>query len=150
MGRQEFWDTWSPRVLSVVRFVLAALFIEHGTQKLLGYPPGMGPVPLNGLLGYAAILEIVGGALLFLGLFTRPVAFILSGEMAVAYFMVHASKSPFPVINQGEPAILFCFLFLYYVFAGAGSWSLDELFFGQRTPKMVNARISPRTAVRGT
>ena len=129
----------------MVRIVVALLFIEHGTQKLIGYPPGMGPVPLAGLMGVAALIEVIGGALLLFGFLTRPVAFIMCGEMAVAYFMAHAPKSPFPVINQGEPAVLFCFLFLYYVFAGAGSWSLDALIWHRRTPRLVAPRVTQRT-----
>jgi putative oxidoreductase len=118
---------WAPRLLAVLRIVTALLFIAHGTSKLFAFPVAMmepGP-PLLSLLGLAAILEIVGGALLVLGLFTRPVAFILSGEMAVAYWMAHAPQSFFPIVNQGESAVLFCFIFLYLAAAGAGSWSLD-------------------------
>lgn len=117
---------WSPRVLSLLRFVAAILFLEHGTQKLFGVPPPVMQQPAAfTLLWYAAVLELAGGTLLAIGLLTRPVAFLLSGEMAFAYFIAHAPKSVFPAVNGGDAAILFCFLFLYFVFAGAGSWSLD-------------------------
>jgi putative oxidoreductase len=118
--------TWTPRVLSILRIMTALLFLEHGTQKLLGFPPSPNPGPaLFSLLGIQGVIEIVGGLLLALGLFTRPVAFILSGDMAVAYFMAHAPQSFFPVLNRGDAAILYCFVFLYLVFAGPGPWSLD-------------------------
>ena len=119
---------WAPRVLSVVRIVAALLFIEHGTQKLFGFPippmGGKGPDMFT-LLWFAAVLETVGGLLLLIGLFTRPVAFVLSGEMAVAYFMAHGSRGFFPAGNGGDAAVLFCFLFLYIAAAGAGPWSAD-------------------------
>lgn len=119
-------ETWAPRALSVLRIVAAILFIEHGSQKLLGVPASDHPMPeLFSLAGLAGVLELFGGALLLVGLWTRPVAFVLSGEMAVAYFMVHAPKSFFPALNGGDAAILFCFVFLYFVFAGPGFWSLD-------------------------
>jgi len=118
---------WSPRVLSILRIVAGLLFIEHGLMKLIQFPvaqPGA-PDPLPPLLMAAAALEVVGGALITLGLFTRIAAFVCSGEMAVAYFMAHAPKSFWPGVNQGGEAILYCFLFLYLAFAGAGEWSLD-------------------------
>ena len=118
---------WSPRVLSLLRIVAALLFLEHGLMKLIHFPaaqPGA-PDPLPPLLLAAAWLEVVGGGLLVLGLFTRPVAFILSGQMAVAYFLAHGAKGFWPALNGGEAAILFCFLFLYFVFQGPGEWSLD-------------------------
>lgn len=120
---------WSPRVLGILRIVTAILFIEHGTQKLFGFPERMGGMPAPdtlSLLWIAAVLEVVGGFLILIGLFTRPVAFLLSGQMAVAYWMVHAPKAFSPALNGGDPAILFCFIFLYLVFAGPGSWSMDE------------------------
>ncbi len=118
---------WAPRVLSVLRIVAALIFMAHGTSKLLGFPASdMSPAVMS-LPWIAGLLELVGGALLALGLFTRPVAFILSGEMAVAYFMAHAPQSFFPVLNGGDAAILYCFVFLYIVFAGPGPWSLDAL-----------------------
>src|SRR5438067_2240813 len=119
---------WSPRVLSVLRIIAALLFMEHGLMKLLHFPaaqPGA-PTPLPPLLMAAAFIELVGGALMALGLFTRAAAFVASGEMAVAYFMAHASQSFWPGVNQGDAAILFCFVFLFLVFAGAGPWSLDR------------------------
>ena len=147
MERVSFWDEWTPRALSVLRIVVALLFIEHGTQKLIGFPPGPGPVQLGSMLGVAALIELIGGCLLLLGLFTRVAAFIMSGEMAVAYFMVHAPKSPFPVVSQGEPAVLFCFIFLFYFFAGAGSWSLDALIWKKPTPRTTPA-WTPQRPVR--
>jgi putative oxidoreductase len=118
--------TSAPRVLSILRIMTALLFLEHGTQKLLGFPPSPNPGPaLFSLLGIQGVIEIVGGVLLALGLFTRPVAFILSGDMAVAYWMAHAPQSFFPVLNRGDAAILYCFVFLYLAAAGGGPWSLD-------------------------
>ena len=122
------FDTWAPRILSLLRIVAGLLFIEHGTQKLFAFPNAP-PFPLPGafsLLWIGAILESVGGLLLVLGLFTRPVAFVLAGEMAVAYFLFHAPKSFFPIINGGEGAILYCFIFLYIAAAGPGAWALDR------------------------
>jgi putative oxidoreductase len=118
-------SAFHPQFLAILRVITALLFISHGSAKLFGFPDaGMNP-PLLSLFGFAAVLEVVGGLLLVIGLFTRPVAFILAGEMAVAYFMAHAPHSFFPIINQGESAVLFCFIFLYLVFAGPGAWSLD-------------------------
>jgi putative oxidoreductase len=119
-------NAWAPRMLSILRIVVALLFIEHGSQKLLGFPAGgMSGVALASLPGIAAVVEIVGGVLLLIGLFSRAAAIIMSGEMAVAYWMAHAPKSFFPVNNGGDAAILFCFVFLYIVFAGPGPWSVD-------------------------
>lgn len=120
-------DAWAPRLQSVLRIVLALLFLAHGIVKIFGFPAGAQPgqVPLASLFGAAAILELVGGAALLIGLFTRPVAFLLSGEMAVAYFTVHAKQGFFPVLNGGELAIIYCFAFLYFSAAGAGPWSID-------------------------
>src|SRR5215217_1644499 len=118
-------SVWAPRVLSILRIAAALTFISHGTQKLWNFP-AEGPGDLIPLLLVAAWLEVVGGALLVLGLFTRPVAFILSGMMAVAFFMAHVSKGGiYPSVNGGEAAYLFCFIFFYLVFAGGGAWSLD-------------------------
>lgn len=126
ISETQLSTVWGPRLLSVLRIVTALLFMEHGTMKLLGFPASGNPGPaLFSLIGFAGILELVGGLLLVLGLFTRPVAFILSGQMAVAYFMAHAPQSFFPLINKGESAILFCFVFLYLFVAGAGPWSVD-------------------------
>jgi putative oxidoreductase len=103
----------------------ALLFLEHGTQKLFDFPPAAEPGTLSALMGAQGVIEVVGGVLLALGLFTRPVAFILSGNMAVAYFMAHAPQNFFPVLNGGDAAILYCFIFLYFFFAGGGAWSVD-------------------------
>lgn len=119
---------WAPRILSIVRIVAALIFMAHGTAKLLGFPETEMPTPeFMSLSWIGGMLEIVGGALLAIGLFTRPVAFILSGEMAVAYWMFHAPNSFFPLVNHGDAAILYCFLFLYIAFAGGGPWSVDEM-----------------------
>jgi putative oxidoreductase len=123
----EFFSHWAPRMLSVMRIMVALLFIEHGTQKLLAFPPpasGAGPA-LFTLLWLQGAIEIVGGVLMLIGLLTRPVAFILAGDMAVAYFMAHAPRGFFPVLNGGDAAILYCFAFLYFSIAGAGLWSVD-------------------------
>ena len=118
-----------PIVLSVLRIIGGFLFLQHGTQKLFAYPmpPPGGKPPVGSLYGIAGLLEFIGGILIMIGLLTRPVAFLLSGEMAVAYFMVHASQSFWPTKNQGETAVFFCFLFLYFAFAGPGPWSVDAL-----------------------
>jgi putative oxidoreductase len=119
---------WAPRVLSVLRIVAALIFLLHGTQKLFAFPgPPMGGAlpPAMSLLWVGAILELVGGLLLLIGAFTRPVAFILSGEMAVAYWMFHAPRNLYPTLNGGDASILYCFVFLYLVFAGPGPWSVD-------------------------
>ena len=123
------WSTWGPQLQSVLRIAAAAVFILPGTTKLFAFPTGVPPaggaVPLVSQLGFGAVLEVFGGALLLLGLFTRPVAFLLAGEMAVAYFQFHAPKGFWPVVNGGMPAVLFCFIWLYLSAAGAGPWSLD-------------------------
>ena len=119
---------WSPRLLSVLRIVAALLFLEHGMAKLFGFPhvASFDGLQLFSLLSLAGVLEVVGGVALLLGFYTRIAAFILSGEMAVAYFMGHAPHGLFPLLNHGEAAILYCFAFLYLCAAGAGPWSLDE------------------------
>ncbi|HQQ75908.1 MAG TPA: DoxX family protein [Thermoanaerobaculia bacterium] len=123
------WSSRAPQLQSILRIVAAALFILPGTMKLfafpIGVPPAGGTVPLLSQLGLGAVLEVVGGSLLVLGLFTRPVAFLLAGEMAVAYFQFHAPKGFWPTVNGGQLAILFCFVWLYFSAAGAGPWSLD-------------------------
>ena len=120
---------WSPQLLSLLRIMAGLLFLEHGTAKLLGFPhvDMFDNLQLLSLMGVAGILELVGGALVAIGLFTRPVAFLLSGEMAAAYFMAHAPQNFFPLLNQGEGAILYCFIFLYLAAAGAGPWSVDAM-----------------------
>ena len=120
---------YAPTALAVLRIVVALLFIAHGTQKLFGFPASsfpMGDGGLPPLMLAAALLEIVGGLLILVGFFTRPVAFVLAGEMVVAYWMAHAPASFFPINNGGEAAILFCFAFLYFVFAGPGVLSIDH------------------------
>lgn len=122
--------TWAPRLLSVLRIVTGFLFMLHGAQKLFGFPapmPGGGPT-LMSLIGVGGILEFFGGLMILLGLFTRPVAFILSGLMAVAYFMAHAPAGFWPLLNRGELAVLYCFIFLYLAAAGGGPWSVDRLW----------------------
>ena len=125
------WRSWAPNLLSILRIVAAFVFIQFGSAKLLAIPaavmPGGGTAPVTSLPGIAGSLELVGGALLLLGLFTRPVAFLLAGEMAFAYFMGHFPQGFWPVLNQGTPAILFCFIWLYISSAGPGPWSLDAL-----------------------
>jgi putative oxidoreductase len=119
-------SAYAPQALAILRIVTALLFIAHGTQKLFGFPPGqMGGVPLLSLFGLAAVLETVGGLAILFGIFTRPVAFLLAGEMAVAYWMAHAPQDFFPVNNSGDAAVLFSFVFLYLLFAGPGAWSID-------------------------
>jgi putative oxidoreductase len=132
-----FATRWSPRMLSVLRIVSGFLFLLHGSQKLFGIPAGQGvaPVPLVSLMGVAGILEFVGGLLVLFGVFTRPVAFILSGEMAAAYFMAHAPRGPLPLTNGGEPAALYAFIFLFLAAAGGGPWSLDRLWRNEASPK---------------
>ena len=125
------WTGWSPQLRSVLRIVSAFIFITSGTTKLFAFPAGVPPnggtIPPMSQIGIGAVLEAVGGTLLLLGLFTRPVAFLLAGEMAVAYFQFHAPSNFWPTINQGVSAILFCFIWLYLSAAGPGPWSLDAL-----------------------
>lgn len=121
-------NEWAPRMLSVTRIVAGLIFLEHGTQKFLGFPGGEragSGLALDNPGAFAGIVEIVAGLLITLGLFTRPAAFLASGTMAVAYWMAHAPQSFFPVNNGGDAAILYCFFFLYLVFAGPGPWSID-------------------------
>jgi putative oxidoreductase len=122
-------QSWAPRLLSVLRIIVGLLFIEHGTAKFFAFPSSgeTGTVELFSLIGLSGVLELVGGVLLTLGLFTRITAFILSGEMAFAYFIAHAPHSFFPLLNHGEPAIFYCFMFLYVAAAGPGPWSIDAM-----------------------
>jgi putative oxidoreductase len=121
-------SAWEPRVLSILRIVTALCFLEHGTQKVFNFPAGEHHgVSFTSLAGVSGLFELVGGALLLLGLFTRPVAFILSGMMAYAYWAVHAAQGPYPVNNGGDAAILYCFVFFYLIFAGPGPWSVDAM-----------------------
>ena len=120
---------WAPQLRSILRIVAAFLFMAHGTQKLFAFPVAQprDPVALMSLFGLAGVLEVFGGFLLLIGLFSRPVAFVVSGEMAFAYFYAHAPRNFWPILNGGEPAVLFCFLFLYIAAAGPGPLSLDAL-----------------------
>lgn len=124
-------DSWRPRALAVLRMVTGYLLIPHGTAKLFGAPHQamFDGLQLFSLMGLAGMLEVFGGVLIVIGLFTRPVAFVLCGFMAVAYFMAHASQGNvlLPMLNQGELAVLWCFVFLYFVFSGAGAWSVDAM-----------------------
>lgn len=119
----KYW----PETLSVVRIIIALLFLEHGSAKLLGFPaPPNGEPAAMTLLWTQGVIELVGGLLLAVGFFTRPVAFVLAGNMAVAYFMAHAPKNFFPLLNGGDSAILYCFVFLLFFVAGPGRWSIDS------------------------
>lgn len=124
------WSAWAPQLRSVLRIVAAFMFMQYGGMKLFGWPAAMPDGKTAGLLtelGIAGILEIFGGGLLLVGLFTRPVAFLLSGQMAVAYFQFHAPQSFWPIVNQGQTAVLYCFIWLYLSAAGGGPWSVDAL-----------------------
>ncbi len=127
MTNHHTLDRWSPQALAVLRIVTALIFMLHGTQKLFGFPapPESGIPPLMSLYGIGAVLELVGGFLILVGFLTRPVAFVLAGEMAVAYWMFHAPQSMYPALNGGDAAILYCFVFLLLVFTGPGAWSVD-------------------------
>jgi len=122
------FSRWSPQLLGLLRIVAGLLFLAHGVVKLFGFPPGAEPgvQPIASLFGVGAVIELVTGGLIALGLFTRPAALIASGQMAVAYWMFHAPSSSYPVLNGGEPAILFCFIFLYLFAAGPGAFSADK------------------------
>jgi putative oxidoreductase len=127
---------WAPRVLSILRIVSGLIFLAHGTQKLLSFPGGEragSGLAFDNPGAFAGAIELVCGALIAIGLFTRPAAFIASGTMAVAYWMAHAPQNFFPVNNGGDAAILYCFVFLYLVFAGPGPWSADAALRGRRT-----------------
>ncbi len=125
----EFLSKWSPQVLSILRFISGFLIIWHGSQKLFGLPPSTSGGGGGSLMLVAGIIEFFGGALLILGLFTRATAFLLSGLLAVAYFMAHASNGFLPIINKGELAVIYCFVYFYLFFAGGGAWSLDRLIW---------------------
>lgn len=127
---QSFLGSWRPRVLSTLRIVTAFLFMQHGGQKMFGFPaPQRYEFDLVSLSGVAGVLEVFGGLLILLGLFTRPTAFLLSGLMAFAYFIAHAPQGFWPIANGGELAILYCFTFLYLSVAGGGTWSIDSIRF---------------------
>lgn len=125
----NFSTIWNPRLLGILRIVTGLLFMQHGSAKLLGAPhiAMFDGVQLFSLMGLAGVLELFGGALIVLGLFTRQVAFVLSGMMAVAYFMAHAPRTFLPILNQGELAVMYCFVFLFFAVAGAGAFSVDTL-----------------------
>lgn len=129
-----FPTIWTPRLLGVLRIVTGLLFLQHGSAKLLGAPhvAMFDGLQLFSLMGLAGVLELFGGALLAIGLFARPVAFVLSGMMAVAYFMAHAPKTFLPLQNGGELAVLYCFVFLFFAVAGAGAYSIDRVRAGKR------------------
>ena len=126
---------WQPRLLSVLRIVTGLEILQHGTSKILGFPsfPAFSNASLTSLLGASGLIELIGGSLFLIGLFTRPVAFVLCGFTAVAYFMMHAPKSFFPLLNGGENAIMFCFACLYFACAGGGPISLDAAIRGKTT-----------------
>jgi putative oxidoreductase len=130
MPADSLTTVWAPRavyILSVLRIFTGLELLQHGTGKILGFPevPSFAHVQISSLAGFGGLIELIGGILFTIGLFTRPVAFVLSGFTAAAYFMAHASKGFYPVLNGGELAALYCFVFLYFTFAGAGPWSVD-------------------------
>ena len=120
-------SVFSPYMLSILRIMSGLIFLAHGTQKILNFPPAQRAVDLTSLGGIAGFIELVGGALIAIGLLTRPAAFLCSGTMAVAYFYAHAPRSFYPILNNGDAAILYCFVFLYIFFAGPGPWSVDAM-----------------------
>jgi putative oxidoreductase len=130
---EDAWSRYAPHVLSIVRIVVALLFFEHGLSKLFGFPQPSPSPALFSLSWFAAAIELVGGALLAVGLFSRTSAFVMSGEMAFAYFISHAPRDFFPINNRGDAAILYCFIFFYIAFAGGGPWSLDAILARGRT-----------------
>lgn len=120
-------ETWGPRMLSVLRMVSALIFLLHGSQKLFGFPATDHQPALMSLMGIGGVLELFGGLMLLVGVMTRPVAFVLSGMMAVAYWMFHAPQNLFPTLNGGDASILYCFVFLYIAVVGGGAWSVDSM-----------------------
>jgi len=141
---------WTSSLLSLLRVVVGFLFVVHGTQKLFSFPapaPG-GPFDLTTMLGAAGLIEVIGGALIIAGLFTRAAAFALAGEMAVAYFQMHAPKGFWPILNGGELAVLYCFTFLFMVAAGGGRWSLDALIGRSRASRSTTVEAEPQPSRR--
>jgi len=130
---------YAPYVLSIARIMVALLFFEHGTSRMFGFPASV-PTAFLSLHWFAGAIELIGGALLALGLFSRSAALVMSGEMAFAYFISHAPASFFPILNRGDSAILYCFVFFYFVFAGPGPWSLDALWSRRRAASL---RVRP-------
>ncbi len=127
---------WTSRMQSILRIIAGLMFIFAGTMKVFNYPPmppGQPPIELMSQVGIGGLMEVIGGALFTIGLLTRPLSFILAGEMAVAYFQFHAPGGFLPTVNQGVPAVLYCFIFLFFMFAGAGVWSVDALIARRRT-----------------
>jgi putative oxidoreductase len=128
MNKTFDFERWVPYALAALRIMTGLLFLEHGTQKIFGFPASTNPTrEVLSLLGVQGLLEIAGGLLVFLGIYTRPIAFILCGDMAVAYFMSHAPRGFFPIQNGGIAAVLYCFVFLMLCIAGGGAWSVDSL-----------------------
>jgi putative oxidoreductase len=127
MALSETCAAWAPRVLSILRIMTGLLFLQHPLSKFFGFPMAMNFPAMFSLTWFAGVIEIVGAPLLLIGLFTRPVAFLLAGEMAFAYFISHQPRGFYPLTNNGEPAVLFCFVFLYLAFAGGGPWSVDAM-----------------------
>jgi putative oxidoreductase len=125
----DFWSSWTPHVLSLLRIMSALLVLQHGTAKLLKFPynPSYDGIQVLSLIWFAGLLELVFGSMLAVGFFTRFAAFVLSGEMAFAYFMGHAPRGFFPLLNNGNLAVLYCFVFFYLAFAGPGPWSVDAM-----------------------
>jgi putative oxidoreductase len=135
---ERFLGTYAPYLYALLRIVAGLMFAMHGSQKLFGIPGGKDPVALFSLMGLAGVVELVGGLLIAVGLFASVAAFIASGQMAVAYFMAHAPQAALPLLNGGETALLYCFLFLYIAARGSGVWSLDSLRTRRRA---VGARV---------
>ena len=141
---------WTSSLLSLLRVVVGFLFVIHGTQKLFSFPapaPG-GPFDVTTMFGAAGLIELIGGALIIAGLFTRAVAFVLAGEMAVAYFQMHAPKGFWPILNGGELAVLYCFTFLFMAAAGGGRWSLDALIGRSRASRSTTVEAEPQPSRR--
>ncbi len=131
-----FLASWSPRMLSILRIIAGFLLLWHGSQKLFDFPSSGKAGELSALMLTAGIIEFFGGLLILIGLMTRPAAFLISGLMAVAYFMAHAPNHFLPLINHGELAVIYCFVFLYFVFAGGGAWSVDALIGRNKTDEV--------------